>query len=134
MKLPSQKRILREDLKDAPDWVSPLIDTLNSFMDTVYIALNKNVTFQENIAAFTKELIYNTPSTYPSGVDNVEFVTQLKTKATGVWVIQAVDRSTYIPATGPVYAPWVEDNGTIVISPILGLAADKSYLVRLVVI
>lgn len=134
MKLPTQKKILREDLKEAPQWIGPMIDVLNSFMETVYQAMNKNVTFPENIASFTKEIIYNTPSTYPSGVENVEFMSQLKTKAVGVFLMQAYDRAIYTPAVGPVYVPWIEDNGSILIYPIQGLEADKSYLIRILVI
>lgn len=133
MRLPTQKRVLREDVKGAPNWVGPLIDTLNSFMETVYQALNKNVTFFENINCTIKELTYKTPSTYPTGVDDVEFMSGLKTKATGVWVMQVIEKANYTPAAGPVYAPWVEDNGNIIISTITGLEADKTYTVRLLV-
>lgn len=132
MKLPTLKKILREDLKDAPGWVNPLIDTLNNFMETTYQAFNKNITFSQNIASFVKDITYNTPSTYPV-MDDIEFTSQLKTKATGVIVVQAYERLTYVPAPGPVYVPWVEDNQTIVVSSITGLAASKSYTIRLLV-
>lgn len=128
MKLPSIKRILREDVKDVKD----LIDPLNSFMENTYQAFNKNITFSENVGCFIKELSYITPSTYPT-MENVEFMNTLKTKAIGVWLMQAYERSTYTPATGPVYVPWIENNGTIIISPIQGLAASKTYLIRLLV-
>lgn len=134
MKLPSQKRILREDLKGAPSWVGPLIDTLNSFMETVYRALNKNVTFSDNIAANVKEFTYKTTSTYPAAQDNVEFVSGLKTKASGVLLFQVYETSSYSPPPGPVYIPWVEINGTIIISTITGLEPSKTYLVRVAVV
>lgn len=132
MKLPSQKKILREDLKGAPEWVGPLIDTVNSFMETVYQALNKNID-EQNTASQIKELIYKTPASYPT-MDNVEFLNTLKTKAVGVQVLQVYEKSTYIPAAGPVYVPWIEVNGTIVIYPITGLDASKTYVVRLRII
>ncbi len=132
MRLPSQKKILREDLKDAPDWVSGIINPVNNFMESVYQALNKNITFSENIASFVKEISYKTPSTYPT-VANVEFASQLRTKAIGVEVLQAFDKDNYTPAAGPVYVPWVEENGVIVIGSITGLQANKTYLIRLLV-
>lgn len=132
MRLPTQKKILREDLKDAPGWITGVIDPINNFMEVVYQALNKNITYSENVAAFVKELTYTTPSTYPT-MDDVEFVSVLKTKATGLQLLQIIDKATYAPPAGPVYVPWVEDNGTIVISPITGLAASKTYVVRLLV-
>jgi hypothetical protein len=132
MRLPTQKKILREDLKDSPQWAGVIIDTLNSFMETVYQGFNRNLTFSENIACFTKELTYRTPSTYPV-MDDVEFLSSLKTKATGIFLMQALDKSTYEPVLAAVYVPWIEINGTIVIKPIQGLAADKTYLIRLLV-
>lgn len=131
-KLPTQKKILREDLKDAPSWVTPLVDTVNSFMETIYQTLNKNVTLSENVACFIKELVYKTPSTYPV-MENIEFINQLKTKPIGVQLLQAVDRQTYQPVLTAVYVPWVSNNDSIVISPIVGLAADKTYIIRLLI-
>lgn len=134
MKLPSQKRILREDVKDAPNWVNGILDPVNSFMQSVYLALNKNITFSENIASFIREIIYTTPSTYPAGVENVEFMNSLKTRAIGILVAQVYEKATYTPAAGPIYVPWIENNGTLIISTITGLAASKTYVVRLIVI
>jgi len=132
MKLPSTKKILREDVKDAPAWASTMIDLLNNFMESVYQALNKNITYSDNLAVFVKDLTYKTPTSYPL-MEDVKFVNSLKTRALGVQLLQIVDRSTYQPAPGPVYVPWVEDNGVIVIKPIAGLIADTTYQIRLLV-
>jgi hypothetical protein len=132
-KLPTQKKILREDLKDAPNWVNPLIDTTNSFMETVYQNLNHNITFGENVACFIKELAYKTPPTYPV-MENVEFLNELKTKPVGVQLLQALDRETYLPVLTTVYVPWVFNNGSLIISPIQGLSASKTYAIRLLII
>lgn len=133
MKLPFIKKILREDLKDAPAWISNVIEPMNSFMESVYQTLNRNITFTENFFSFVKEITYTTPSTYPSGVDDIQFMNSLKSKASGVIVAQAYEKSSYIPAAGPVYAPWVENNSNIIISTITGLEASKTYLIRLIV-
>ncbi len=128
MKLPSQKRILREDLKEAPEWIDGIIDPVNSFMQTVYQALNKNVN-EDNTASQVKELTYKTTAAYPVAVI-VEFQSTLKTKATGLAIMQIFEKGTYTPAAGPCYIPWVDDNGTIKISSITGLEASKTYTVR----
>lgn len=133
MRLPTQKRVLKEDLKDAPPWVDNLIQPLNAFMGNVYQCLNRNVTFQDNLASFIYTLTYTTPSTYPSGVETVEFVNQLKTKPIGVLVLQAYNKSNYVAAPGPVYVPWIEVNNSINVGTITGLEASKSYLVRLAI-
>jgi hypothetical protein len=133
VRLPTQKKVLREDVKGAPSWINPLIDTLNSFMETVYQALNKNVTFGENIGCVIKELSYTTVSTYPAGQPVTEFTTGLKTKATGLWVMQVYEKAIYAPPPGPVWAPWVENNGNIELGTVTGLEASKTYLVRFLV-
>lgn len=133
MRLPTQSKVLKEDLKGAPEWVDQLIFPINTFMANVYQCLNKNVTLQDNIGSFIYAFTYKTPATYPTGVDPVEFLNQLKTKPIGVIVLQVYDKSNYVAAPGPVYIPWIENNGSIVLSTITGLEAEKSYLVRLAV-
>lgn len=131
-KLPTIKKILREDVKEAPAWIGAIIEPFNSLAEFVYQSLNKNLTFNDNLSCFVKELSYRTPSTYPV-MDDVEFANELKFKATGVQLLQVVDRSTYVAAEGPVYVPWVENNGTIMVSAITGLEPSKNYLIRLLV-
>ncbi len=133
MKLPTTKKIVREDVKEAPAWINGIIDPVNSFMENVYTALNKNINFTDNISSFVKEITYKTPASYPAGVDNVSFVNQLRTRATGVMVMQVVDSSTYDPRTCSNIA-WNESVAGIVIFPILGLEASKTYTIRLLVI
>lgn len=130
MRIPSLKKILREDLKDAPDWVNGILVPVNQFMEYIYQAMNKNISDSDNISCQIKELTYITPSTYPV-MDNVEFLSTLKVKATGVTLLQVVDKDTYVPPTSAVYVPWVEMNGSITIYPITGLAASKIYTIRL---
>lgn len=133
MKLPTQKKILREDIKDAPPWINAVIEPVNTFMESTYQALNKNITLSENIASFIKEINYTTPSTYPSGVEITSFMNTLRTRPVGVQILQVYDKTTYIPPPGPVYVPWIEDQGDIKIYPLTGLEASKTYLVRFVI-
>lgn len=101
-------------------------------MESTYQALNKNITLQENIASFVKEITYKTTSAYPV-VDIQDFQNMLRVRASGVMVMQVYDKATYIPAPGPVYVPWIEEAGAIKIYPITGLEADKTYFIRLVI-
>lgn len=133
MRLPIQKKISREDMKEAPSWVNAIIEPVNNFMNTVYLTLNRNVTYADNFGSFIKEIDYSTDASYPSNVPNVSFVNDLKVKATGIHVAQIYNKSDYTPPAGPVYIPWIEINGSIIIYPITGLAASTNYLLRLVV-
>lgn len=130
MRLSSQKKILREDLADAPDWIDRVIEPINSFMENVYQLANKNITDADNVAAQIYELTYRTTAAYPV-MDPVYFQSSLRTKASGLVVLQAVDKTTYEPVAGPVYVPWLDINGAIKLYSITGLAASKSYLIRL---
>lgn len=52
MKIPTIRRILVEDLPgDLPDWVEPMLGTLNGFIDTVVQGLRNNLTFEDNFSA-----------------------------------------------------------------------------------
>lgn len=53
--LPPIKRISREDLKDAPEWTNRLLYPLNLFLDSIYGALNKGLTFSENIVSQSQD-------------------------------------------------------------------------------
>jgi hypothetical protein len=132
MRLPTVKKILREDVKEAPSWISRVIEPFNSVAETLYQAMNKNITFSENIRCFTKEISYKTTSMYPV-MDDVQFANELRVKATGLLVVQAINSETYEPEVGTVYAPWTEDNGTIVVRSITGLTASTNYTIRLLI-
>lgn len=132
MRLSTQKRILREDLKEAPGWIDGLIDPLNNFMESVYNALNSNLSIGENIMGFYQDVVYKTPSTYPV-MDTVKFINRLKVPAKNVQIAQVYEKNTYIPAEGPCFAPWIENSGTIFIYPVTGLVANKIYIVRFLI-
>ncbi len=129
-KLPQQRKIVKEDIKEAPSWIDGVINPVNSFMESVYNSLNRNITLRDNVAAFVKEVVYRTPSTYPTGVETIKIQSELKSKAIGLQVLQAYDRNLYVAAPGPVYIPWVEEVDGISIGTITGLEASKVYVIR----
>lgn len=127
MKLPVQKKILREDLKDAPEWVSGLIGPINNFMETFYQMANKNVD-ESNLMSQIKEVTVVVPSTYPT-MDVIKFQSELKVRATGCTILQCLEKGSYKPvATGN--PAWIDNNGTIEIHGITGLTASKTYIIR----
>ncbi len=134
MRLPQTKKVLKEDIKsEFRQGVSPIVEAFNSFAESVYQALNKSITFDENIASFIKEITYKTTSAYPT-MDPVEFTNELKTKAIGIIPLQVVNRADYVPAAGPVYIPWSENSGVISVNSITGLVASTTYTVRMLII
>lgn len=128
MKLPTQKKILREDLKDAPDWVDGIIGPVNNFMETIYQAMNKNID-ESNLLSQVKEITVSVPSTYPTSMEVIKFRSELKTRPTGCVILQCIEKSTYKPVTTGNPA-WIDNNGVIEISKIDGLQASSVYIIR----
>jgi len=127
MKLPIQKKILREDLKDAPDYINGVLGPLNQFMEIMYQAMNKNID-ETNLQSQIREVTVVVPSTYPV-MDAIKFQSTLKVKGTGCTILQCINKTTYLPvATGN--PAWIDNNGVITITEITGLTASETYIIR----
>lgn len=138
-RLPTQRRILREDVKEAPSWIESLLSPLNSFMDSVYRALSQNITFGDNIPCDRRSIQFDTRSDYTSAVPltagfvPLRFQHNLKSKPFACIPLQVVaaDGSVF---TSPVSIDWYEANGTVFINYITGLANSKSYTISVLVL
>lgn len=132
-KLPSIKKILREDLKDAPAWVDKLIYVLNRFMEEVYGALNRDLTFTENIASAIKTVSLTTRKNYPE-FDMIKISNPLKIPPQGVLLMRAVNANDNSPIKNPIGIDWDFLDGNIRILHISGLVKDTKYQLTLLVI
>lgn len=140
-KLPTQKRILREDMKDAPSWIENLLNPLNSFMDSVYRALNRSLTFQDNVSSEIRQLDVLTLPTYSTAIPKtdgfipLQFVHSLRSKPFGLLVAQLVEQGQdYVIITEPVSIDWYEINGTVFINYITGLKDSTNYKLTVLLI
>lgn len=139
-KLPSIKVLSREDLKEAPEWIVKLITPLNSFMQSVYYALDKDITFSENIAAAVKEVKFVTRSDYTTapvktdGWDTLQIYNPLDTKPIGVYLIKIVDLTAYKIITEPVMVHWDYLDGYIKLTYITGLKDSNNYQINLMIL
>lgn len=127
MRIPVQTKILREDLKDAPDWVMGIIGPINQFMETITLALNKNID-GVNLAEQIHEVDVRVPSSYPT-MDPILFRSTLKTRAIGMQVMQCYEKSTFTPISVGNPA-WKDTDGNISITSVPGLTAGKTYVLR----
>jgi hypothetical protein len=134
-KLPSVKSIRREDLPpDVPSWIDNLLGTLSIFMESVYSALNRDISFTENIACNIRDFVVSTKSNYTSGGwEALTFPSGLRFKPSGVLILQISDTDQSV-ITSPVSLDWQDLSGTIQIRYISGLANSKKYNVRLLVL
>lgn len=136
MRIPIFRRISKDDLPGSPPWISFLLNPINSFIENVRQGLGKQITFDENIACQIKDLVFTTSATYES-VNDFAFLTfpsTLKTKATGLWVLQ-ISEVHFLPIVKAVSVQWLDDgNGNIKIDFIAGLENETTYLIRVLVI
>lgn len=133
-KLPPVRRLLREDLKDAPEWIDRLIQPINLFFESVYSALNRNLTLGDNVTAQIKNF---TITAGAAATDNTfSFLFSIATKPRGVLVISCVqDEPVYTPLTGAVTVPsWRVNGDQVVIESITGLTNTKKYSISVLVI
>jgi hypothetical protein len=131
--LPTIRRIMREDFRDAPAWLDRLIYPLNLFLDSVYTALNKNLTFGDNIRAQIKT--YQLTAGVASTNNAFTFTTTLA-RPQGVILLSVIQQgSTYVPLTEAVSIPsWRSSDGVVYIDSVTGLTAGQLYNVTVLVI
>ena len=135
--LPPIKRISKEDLVDAPDWVDKIIYPVNLFFDSVYRALNGRLTLPENIVGQIKEISFQVKATY-NGTDTTEwdvlnFNSSLGSLAKGLHIMQikeVTDNGNFSPIGKNVSIDWEDENRNIKIHYITGLTATKKYILR----
>jgi hypothetical protein len=131
--LPSVRRILREDIKEAPDWISQLLLPLNKVLQSQYSALDGNLTFQQNISAQIKSLTFTTGSTYPANFVPMSFPVTLKTTPMGCLKLSCISIP-YETITNAVDIDWVNSNGTLYINNVTGLSPSTQYQLTVLVV
>ena len=132
-KLPSIKKILKEDIKDSPAWMDPVLYVINRFMEEVYGALNKDITFQDNIAASIKTITFTTKSTYP--VFEVQKIANPnKTSPIGVVLLKAANQSNNQIIGNAIGVDWDFLEGNIRILNVSGLLPNIKYQLSFLVI
>jgi len=130
---------MREDFKEAPDWIIGLLTPLNSFMSSVYYALDNQLTFSENISSAIKELSFTTRSDYSSadpktdGWEDRKIYNPLSVKPQGVILVKIVDLTNYKVITDPVNVFWDYLDSYVLIKYITGLDDSTKYKVNFLI-
>jgi hypothetical protein len=130
--LPLFRRILREDLPDAPDWVNVILSSVNKFFESTIAALNRALTFQENFNAQIKSFRIVAGA---NPEDNVfRFASTMTVKPQGLVIVAATQVDpVYVPITAAVFASWRVDGKDVVIDAITGLIDTETYDLRVLV-
>jgi hypothetical protein len=134
MKLPTFKRILKQDFKpDQADLVTKLGYSLNQGIESLYDVLNKKVSIRDNILATIKdvEVIVDSAGVVNSGgVFNIDFQGQVG----GLEIIKAdnLTNSTVYPTTAP-WPTWEVISTGIKILHVSGLPEKNLFRLRVLV-
>lgn len=133
-KLPTVRRITREDLRDrdAPKWVDSLLRMMNNFFESVYSALDRNIVFGDNIRTQEKKFTITAGAT---PADNkFDFLLALPVAPTGLWVTNAIlTEAPTTPIESAVYAWWRRESDTVFIDAITGLTNGTEYTITVMV-
>jgi len=139
-KLPSINSLRKEDMPNSPDWIDPLLTQLNSFMGSVYRALDNDITVNDNIAASLKQISFTTRSDYTSaspvenGFEVQKIANPLRKKPVGVMLVKTVDLTHYKTITNPVNIYWDFLDGYINVKYVTGLIDSNKYELNLLII
>jgi hypothetical protein len=136
MKLPSFRRIITQDFKkEFQELMEQLGSNINDGFNVVYTALNKRLTFTDNIACTVKTITVTVDSSgNPQEFSQFNLDIQ-NTPVLGVVVISAQNLTN--PAVYPSSAVWIsysQDGNRIIINNIKGLQADNVYSLRVIAI
>lgn len=129
--LPDVRRLNREDFADAPDWIDPMLNTINTFMDSVYNILNKNVSLNQNLNAQFITLNITTKS--DGSINEVKQKLFIRGRATGVIILRITGEDVPNISYQP-FIDWSQSNNILTISNIATLSSNKEYKILFLVI
>lgn len=123
----------RMELQELGDWEDskPIIaDVFNKFVDRMYTALNKDLTFGDNFDATIKELDFKfaeLPLSFQSGT---------KRRPRGLVLLKIEDITTgdHVVLTSLSVPDWTEEDGQVTLNYINGLEDGPLYKARFLII
>lgn len=136
MKLPSYRRIFKTDYaEDYQELVEKLAVSINYGFDTLYDALNKKLTFSENISSTIAEIIVTVgPDGVPLKTSTQFKLDESQKSIQGLVIINCYEEKTN---EGPVLAPFIsfiKNENNILIKKITGLKPNVSYVIKVLTI
>ena len=132
-RLPALKRLSKEDFPQQAEWIDQLLQPLNQFFESIHSAMDKQLSFSENLNAEVKTFELRTPSSGPFQALRVRH--SLKVRPIGVLVLGATDLGAPNATIGALSVDWenAADN-QISLRSVGGLANAKSYSLTLLII
>lgn len=126
-KLPRLKRFVTEDYPSQDEWIGKLFDPLNQLIDTVFDALNRGLTFSENVRSVVKTLEFTQgQSVYP-----IKFNWGLRGTGPTALLVARVLYESAAP-TASVGCNWSFDGSGISIDSFFGLTDGEKYKITVI--
>lgn len=135
MQLPNFKRLFKSDFdQQDQSFVEKFSFLFNNGIEVIYNALNKNLTFKDNILATVKDFTVSVNSLgIPKNITSVSLNNpNMKAIGLDVWQVQNQTNSNSFPSSA-VFITWTQENSTVFINHITGLTTGDSYKIRVVV-
>jgi hypothetical protein len=136
MKLPSFKRLITQDFdKEYQKLIEQLGGTINDAFNQVFFALNKRLTFKDNISATVRDVQVQV-DTEGTPLSNTTFGLDVKnTPVIGCMVIQATNlTNSAIYPEGSVFISFTQIDNNILINNIKGLQEGYFWSIRVIAI
>lgn len=135
MKLPNYRRIFKTDYdQEYQDLVDKLAVSINYGFDSVYEALNKKLTFSENISCTIAEFSVTVDSTGEPKKKTQFKLDENQTTIQGLIVINCYEERTGNPPSYTPFISFIKNENNVLIKNIKGLTFDKSYIIKVLAI
>ena len=123
---PITRRVNREDLPGAPQWVDIIIVAINQFFDTCRHALTRQLTFDENMDTQKKSTRITAGALVTD--NKFRFAITMSGKPTEM-IVTKVTRiaSTYLPLAAAPWPEWYLDANEVVVFAFHGLTSGQTY-------
>lgn len=138
MKLPSFKRLFKGDFKpDDQELVDKMSYTINSGLETLYEALNRRLTFNENFNS-SQHTISVTVDANGTPSQRTSVTTTVQGVMSGIIVIKAVNSTSFtgsaIYPTSTPFISFTQSNQQITIDNVKGLTAGIPWTLSFIVL
>jgi len=133
VKLPSFKRLIISDYADEfKGLVESLGYSINSAIESINEAFEKNVTLRENIACTVKDIEVVVKDSTGLLSSKASFKTDVSGSVIGINVINATNLSDNSLPTSGIFITYTQTGNSVDISRVIGLPIGKKFSLRIV--
>lgn len=127
--LPDVRRLNREDFQNAPDWLDPMLNVLNSFMDSVYNIMNRNVSLTQNLNFQIYSMSLETDSN--GDIKPLKIKTTVRGKVVGVVPVRVISTDTSLLSP---FVYFTQNEDILTITNIANLNNDQKYKIIVLIV